>query len=334
MAKYLVGHTNAEPGSPVPEEMRVLQESGLEVTLISRMCRTEEDVIGLGRDVDALLVPHAPITRRVMDSMPKLKVVVRYGHGFDVVDVPAATEHGVVVANVPYVAEEVADHTLGLILACERKLAMLDRAIRAGRWQEAKGRLAPMSRIAGQALGLVGFGRIAQAVARRALGLGMVCLAHDPFLSAASIRERGVEPVAMEELLARSDFVSIHTPLNDETFHLISEKELRLMKPTAYLINTCRGPVVDEKALIKALQEGWIAGAGLDVFEVEPLPADSPLVTMENVILTPHSAGYSDASRPEGRSRAALEAVRVLKGYWPENLVNPEVKARVRLKER
>jgi len=333
MAKYLVAHTNAPPGAPLPEERKVFDNSSLKIELVSRRCRMEEEVIELGRRAHALLVPHAPITCRVMANMPNCRVVVRYGHGFDVIDVAAATEHGIVVANVPFVTEEVAEHTIMLALACERKVARLDRAIRAGEWQHAKQQLSPMSRIGGRTLGLVAFGRIARAVARRALALGLHCLATDPYVEPDVIKKCGVEPVELYELLARSDFVSLHTPLNCETRHLIGEGELRLMKPTAYLINTSRGPVVDEAALVRALRENWIAGAGLDVFEVEPLAADSPLLRFDNVILTPHSAGYSDASRPKGRVQAAQEVVRVLKGHWPKNLVNPEVKEKVRLRE-
>ena len=333
MASYLVAHTNASPGAPLPDETVVFQNSGLEVKLVSRICTTEEDVIELGREAHGLLVVKAPITRRVMANMLHCRVVVRYGHGFDVVDVPAATEHGIAVVNVPFVAEEVADHTIMLIFACERKVVRLDRAIRAGEWQGVKQQLPPMALIEGQILGLVGFGRIAQAVARRALALGLQCLAADPLVEPASIVEHGVEPAELDGLLARSDFVSLHTPLNSQTYHLIGEGELRTMKPNAYLIDTSRGPVADETALIRALQENWIAGAGLDVFEEEPLPTDSPLVELDNVVLTPHSAGYSDSSRPKGRTRAAQEAVRVLKGYCPENLVNPEVAEVLTLRE-
>ncbi len=331
--KYLVGHTNAPPDSPLPEERKVFADSGLEIELISRVCTTEEDVLEVGREAHALLVPHAPITRRVLENMPKCRVVVRYGHGFDVVDVAAATEHGIVVANVPFVAEEVAEHTIMLIFVCERKVVRLDRAIRAGEWQRAREQLSPMACLEGKTLGLVAFGRIAQAVTWRAQALGLECLAADPYVSPDIIKEHGAEPVELEELLSRSDFVSLHSPLNSETRHLIGERELRRMKPTAYLINTSRGAVVDEKALIRALKEGWIAGAGLDVFEVEPLPGDSPLIELDNVILTPHSAGYSDAGRPRGRAWAAQEVVRVLKGYWPKNLVNPEVKEKIKLRE-
>lgn len=335
MAQFLIVHTDAPADAPLPEERKVLADSGLDIEFVPRVCRSEEDVIELTRDADAVLNARSQMTRRVIENLRKCKVMVRYGVGVDTFDIPAATEHGIVLANVPdFCIEEVSNHALMLLLACAKKLVRLDRMIKAGEWAQKRSQIiSPMGRIVGQTLGLVAFGKIPRALARKALDLKLRCLAYDPYVSPEVMREHGVEPATLEELLRESDCISVHAPLTAETRHMFGEREFRTMKPSAYFINTSRGPVVNEAALIKALREGWIAGAGLDVFEVEPLPTDSPLVEFENVILLPHSASYSDEGFQELRTRVAQEAVRVLKGYWPQNLVNPAVREKVNLRE-
>ncbi|MFQ5827125.1 MAG: C-terminal binding protein, partial [Dehalococcoidia bacterium] len=239
---------------------------------------------------------------------------------------------GIVIANVPdFCMEEVSNHAMMMLLACAKKLVRLNAWVKEGHW--GRGLLKPMGAIHGQTLGLVACGNIGRATAVKARAFNMEVLGYDPFIDPGVPRASGIEMVDLPELLERSDYVSLHTPLTPESRHLMGEKELQLMKPSAFLINTSRGPVVDQGALIKALQEGWIAGAGLDVFEREPIDPDSPLLKMDNVIVTPHTASYSDAAFDELHRRVAEEMVRVLTGHWPLHLVNPAVRKKVRLLE-
>ncbi len=282
---------------------------------------SEGDLLDAASGAHALLVCYAPITRRVIDRMDRCRIVARYGIGVDNVDVDAATARGIVVTNVPdYCIEEVSDHALALLLACARRVPFLDRQARRGRWEARDA--APVRRLSGQVLGLVGFGKIPRRLAATAGGLGLALLAFDPFVSADDMAAQHVGKATLEELLARADFVSVHAPLVAETRGLIGEAALRAMKPTAYLINTSRGPVVSEQALVRALQEGWIAGAALDVVETEPPAQDSPLRTFDNVILTPHVAFYSEESVRELQRKAAENVARVLSGEAPRSPVN------------
>ena len=330
---YIIAHVDAAPDAPLPDERSVLARSGIEAQLVCKQCQSEEDVIELARDADAILDIHTPITRRIMENLHRCKVMVRYGIGVDSFDIPAATEHSIVLANVPdFCMEEVSNHALLLLLACAKKLTRLNAALKAGDWKARQTILSPMGTIHGQTLGLVAFGKIPRALVGKARALGLYCLAYDPYVNGETIRRYGAEPARLEELLAQADYVSVHTPLTEGTRRMFGEREFRLMKPTAFFINTSRGKVVDETALIRALREGWIAGAGLDVLEEEPPARDNPLLSMDNVILTPHSASYSDAAFAELRRRVVEEAVRVLKGHWPRSLVNPAVKEKVSLR--
>src|SRR5512144_1350861 len=253
----------------------------------------EAGVIEQARDADALIVSSSPVTRRVIEALEGLQVVVRTGVGYDVIDVPAATELGVVVVNVPDLwIREVANHALALLLAWNRKIVALDREMRAGVWSS-RVPGAVTGSLHGETVGIVGLGNIGSAFARRVSALETTMIACDPYVDDARFAALGVERVDLATLAARADYVSVHTLLNEETRHLVGEGFLRAMKPTACLINTSRGPVVDEKALIRALQARWLAGAALDVFEDEPLPSGSPLLQMDNVILTPHAAYFS-----------------------------------------
>jgi D-3-phosphoglycerate dehydrogenase len=286
-----------------------------------------ETVIARTRDADALVVVYSPITRAVMSALEGLKVVVRTGVGYDVIDVPAATDLGVVIVNIPDLwIREVANHALALLLAWNRKIVTSDRQVRSGIWSTGVpgGRTGSLH---GETVGIVGLGNIGSAFARRVAALETKVIAHDPYVDDARFEALGVERVSLEALAERSDYVSVHTLLNAETRHLIGEKFFRRMKPTAILINTSRGPVVDEAALIRALDDNRLAGAALDVWEQEPVATDNPLLKMDNVIATPHSAYFSSAAVAQVPRRCGEEAARVLTGQRPLNVVNAEVYA-------
>src|SRR5881296_2840496 len=246
----------------------------------------EGELIAKTRDADALVVVYSPITRGVMSALKNLKVVVRTGVGYDVIDVPAATELGVIVVNIPDLwIREVANHALALLLAWNRGVVVMDRQVHAGAW----GGRVPGSHtgaLHGETVGIVGLGNIGSAFARRVAALETKVIACDPYVDDARFAALGVERVSLEALAERADYVSVHTLLNAETRHLIDEKFFRRMKPTAILINTSRGPVVDEQALTRALHDGRLAGAALDVWEDEPIAHDNPLLAMDNVIAT------------------------------------------------
>jgi D-3-phosphoglycerate dehydrogenase / 2-oxoglutarate reductase len=285
----------------------------------------ESELIARTRDADALVVSFSPISRGVMSAIEGLKVVVRTGVGYDVIDVPAATELGVIVVNIPDLwIREVANHALAMLLAWNRKLITLDRQVRAGVWSGG----VPGERtgsLHGETVGIVGLGNIGSAFARRVAALDTKVIACDPYVDGRRFAALGVERVSLEAVAERSDYVSVHTLLNDETRHLIGEAFFRRMKPTALLINTSRGPVVDERALIRALEEKRLAGAALDVWEQEPVAADSPLLRMDNVIATPHAAYFSSPAVAAVPRRCGEEIARVLTGQRPLNVVNAEV---------
>ena len=284
-----------------------------------------EEIIQHARDADGLIVSSAPVTRRVMEALEGLKVVMRTGVGYDVIDVAAATELGVVVINVPDIwIREVANHALALLLAWNRQIVTLDRAVRAGGWSSPGPATGSLH---GETVGIVGLGNIGSAFARRVAALETRLIACDPYVDDARFKALGVERVDLMTLAARSDYVSVHALLNAETRGLIGEAFLRRMKPTACLVNTSRGPVVDESALGRALKEGWLAGAALDVFEQEPLGAGSPLRDIDNVILTPHAAYFSSPAVAQVPRRCGEEVARVLMKERPLNVVNPEVYA-------
>ncbi len=310
------------PESMLPEERRILGEVDAEVVPVP--CTTAAELTEAVRGAHALMVSNVPVTADVITAMPECRAIVTASIGFDHVDLAAATARGIPVANVPdFCAREVANHTMGLLLTCARKIVPLNNALHAGRWDRTM--FPPMSSIYGETLGLIAFGRIARQVALRARAFDLNVLAHDPYVDAATAAEFGVELVPLDELLRRSDFVSVHAPRTPATHHLLGSREFALMKPTAMIFNTGRGGVIDEQALAQALQAGEIAGAGLDVFEQEPIAADNPLLGMENVVLTPHAGGYSEESIRTVRRRAAEEVARILRGERPHNLVNGDL---------
>jgi D-3-phosphoglycerate dehydrogenase len=308
-----------------PDE-RILAQAGIE--FVFSPCESEDEVIAVAHDADILMVVYRNfISRSILENLPACKAVVRHGIGVDNIDVQAATDLGILVVNNPtYCIEEVSDMAIALLLACTRRIPLLDRAIRAGTWQNALAM--PGYRVCGSTLGLVGLGRIAQRVAEKARGFGMRLLAHDPYVSPAVAENLDVALVSFEALLQEGDFISLHAPYTDETRHLIGERELRMMKPSCYLINTARGPLIDTQALVRALDEGWIAGAGLDLLEnVPPMPSDHPLLRFDTVVLTPHAAWYSEEAMAELQETCAWDAVRVVRGEMPSSLVNPQVLA-------
>jgi len=285
------------------------------------------------REVDAIITTWGlRIDRQVIGALEKCVVIGVGSVGVDMVDIDAATAAGLVVTNVPDVfIEEVADHAMMLLLDVARMTPLMARMAREGAWYQARPILSRSPRLFGQTLGLFAFGNVARCTARRAKAFGMHVIAHDPYVSELEITAAGVEPVGFNELLARSDFLSVHAPHNAETEHAIDAAALARMKPTAAVINTARGPLIDEAALIAALRAGIIAGAGLDVLEQEPPVPDNPLLTMDNVVVTPHVASATTRMRPETRRRAAREVALVLRGRWPMSCVNPTVLPRVAL---
>jgi len=312
------------------EEVEELAKINAE--LVAADWATEDDIIEAARDADAVLTDTAQVTRRVIEALPKLKVVVCYGVGYDTIDVDAATDNGILVINIPdYCLEEISNQAIALLLTCARKLIFLNNSTKQGGWIECTRVLAPMGAIYGQTLGLIGCGNSGRKTAKKAQCFGLRILGYDPYVDKSLAREYGITLVSLRELLKESDYISVHASLNKETWHLIGENEFRQMKPSAYFINTSRGSIVDEAALIKALQEKWIAGAGLDVFEKEPVDADNPLLKMDNTVVTPHSAFYSDVALERLRRSVGQEAAAVLSGRWPKNTVNKTVKPKVNL---
>jgi D-3-phosphoglycerate dehydrogenase len=306
-------------------ERAIIEGAGLELT--AAQSKNQDEVIGVARDADAIIAQFAPVGARAIGALTRCQVIARYGTGVDIVDVDAASSRGILVTNVPseWCENEVADHAMALLLAAARKVCAYNAAVRAGTWQWQAGY--PIRRLRGSVLGLLSFGAIAQAVADRAAAFGMRVIASDPYLPDSDITARGAAPVSFEELLEQADYLVIQAPLTKETHRLFGEAELRRMKPTSFLINTARGPIVSDDALYLALREGWIAGAAVDVIEEEPgkqrnWKPDNPLFTLPNFVVTPHAAYYSEEAMRTVRDFAAREVVRVLTGQPPLSPVN------------
>jgi D-3-phosphoglycerate dehydrogenase len=298
----------------------VLSRVGAELLLAE--APTPQAIMQVARDADALLVTYAKVTAEMIGQMTRCRIIARFGIGVDNVDIAAATNASIVVTRVPdYCIDEVSDHTMALLLALARKIPFANSRAHRGRWEMPA--VVPIHRLRGSVLGLVGFGKIPQLVAPKAKAFGLRVISYDPFVSAETMKRAGAEKVDFSELVKVSDHISIHTPLVPETNHLFNADVFRRMKPTAHLINTARGSVVDEEALAQALDEGHLAGAALDVLSQEP-PSTSPLFGRDNVILTPHMSFYSAESLIDLQSKAAEEVVRVLTGEAPRNPLNPE----------
>jgi len=306
-------------------ERMIIEGAGL--NLIAAQCKSEDDVIEVARDAHAVIAQYAHVGARAIHAFTRCRVIARYGTGVDIVDVDAATRHNILVTNVPndWCENEVADHAMTLLLSVARKIRYYDRATRAGEWRWQSGQ--PIHRLRGRTMGLLSFGAIARAIATRATGFGIRVIAHDPYMAAEDIATRGAAPVSFDELIEQADYLVIQSPLTSETRDLINEAQLRRMKPSAILINTARGPIVNDAALYRALKEGWIAGAGLDDIEEEPAKLHNwkptnPLFSLDNVIITPHAAYYSEEAIHTVRDFAAHEVVRVLTGQPPLSPVN------------
>jgi len=300
--------------------------SAASVELVQRPLREPDGSVAAEiADADILISGGAVVDEAVLSQLRNVRFLLRPYVGYDDIDTDAATRHGIVFANVPDAfIEEVANHAMALILAGNRKLLETDRFVKSGRWSAgAPNREAsiPIRRLSSLTLGFVGFGNIARLVVERARPFGLTFLASDPYVTREAAAELGVSLVPIEQVMAESDIVSLHVLLNAQTRGMIDARLLGLMQPTAYLVNTSRGPVVDEKALIDALQAGRLAGAGLDVMEIEPIPADNPLLAMNNVILTSHIASYSQEGDISHQNRTAEILLQVVRGGLPERKV-------------
>ena len=317
MTRVLVTDSLTQPGEG--GGVGLLEEAGVELRFEPRPPGVPEaELIALLEGCDGVLAGSQRYNKEVFSGSPRLRVVARLGVGYDAVDLAAASTHGVAVTTTPGTLEyAVADHTFGLIIALAHQIAQDDRAIRAGRW----GRSVWGVDVARKTLGLVGLGRIGRNVAQRARGFEMRILAYDPYPNMETVREFGIELVALEELLGRSDFVSLHLPVTAETRGLMDARRIGLMKPGAFLINTARGPLIDEDALYEALQSGHLGGAGLDVRAAEP-PTDWRFNSLENVVMTPHVAATTDGRRLACGTMAATSILQVLRGERPPGLVN------------
>lgn len=309
-----------------------LEELGPVADIVEIPADTPEEFAKGAANVDALMTSWGiRIDEQIISSLNQCVVIGLSSVGVDMVDVEAATKAGIVVTNVPDIfIEEVADHAMMLLLTVRAMTPTMQRLAQED-WFSARPTLSRRPRLLGQTIGFYGFGHVAHAVAKRTQGFGVRLLAYDPYVSELEISAGGAEPVSFNELLERSDFVSIHAPHNAETHHAFSTDAFARMKSSAILINAARGKLVDEAALIEALRAGEIAGAGLDVLENEPPDPNNPLLTMENVVVTPHVASATTRMRPVSRRRAAREVRMVLSGRWPMSAVNPTVLPRVEL---
>jgi D-3-phosphoglycerate dehydrogenase len=281
-----------------------------------------EDILAVARDADAVLTTYAKITGDMIPQMTRCRIIARFGIGVDNVDIPVATSQGIVVTRVPdYCLDEVSDHAMALLLALIRKIPSSNARTQAGEWKMPA--VVPIHRLRGTVLGLVAFGQIPQLVAPKAKAFGMRVVTYDPYIPDEVLKRAGVDRVEFDELVRISDYISIHTPLMPATHHLFNADVFSRMKPGAYIVNTARGPIIDEAALAQALDQKKIAGAALDVMEKEP-PGSSPLFGRDNIIVTPHTSFYSEESLVDLQTKAAEEVVRVLTGQAPKNPVNPE----------
>ena len=305
-------------------ELETLTPLGAEIVEIDT--KDENEFVKAARDCDALYAKGRSITKKMIDGLERCKIIALGSVGVDSVDIAAATAKGIPVTNVPDTfIEEVADHAMTLLLGTFRRLVVQDKLVREGRWKEGRPMLYKFPRLMGQTLGFIAFGHVARAVAVRAKPFGLRLLAYDPYVEELVMSQYGVEPASLSEVLKQSDFVSMHAPSTPDAQHMLREEHFRQMKKTAIFINTGRGPTVHEPSLIKALEEGWIAAAGLDVVETEPIDMTNPLLKMEHVTLTAHVASASARFDPVRRRRVGAEIALALTGRWPRSCVNPGV---------
>ena len=330
MAKYRIvtpaGASFTVAGGGYDTEMEPL--AGIDAEIVEGPT-DEAGFIAAARDADAIYAKGIRITKAIIEALPaKCRAIVLGSVGVDSVDIAAATARGMPVTNCPDTfIEEVADHAMALLLAGFRRVIEQDRMVREGRWREGRPALLQIPRLMGQTLGFIAFGHVARAVARRARGFGLRMMAYDPFIEELVMPDYGVVPATLEEVLAQSDFISMHAPATPEAEGMLTEAHFRQMKKTAIFINTGRGPTVQEAGLIKALQEGWIAHAALDVLETEPPGNNNPILGMSNVTLSPHNASASARFDPARKRHVGRELALVLSGKWPMSCVNPAVLA-------
>jgi D-3-phosphoglycerate dehydrogenase / 2-oxoglutarate reductase len=315
MPRVICTSLNAEQGP----HNDILRAAGFEVSCVPRGISlfVNDDLIRLVRDADGIIAGSEPYPRKVIESLPKLRVIARTGVGFDAVDTAACDDRGIVVATTPGVNHHaVAEHTMAMLLGLSRGFPLVDRQVREGTWKRVA-----RPRVMGRTLGIVGLGRIGRAVATRAVGLGLKVLSFEPFPHREFCEQWGVELVSLDDLLSQSDYVSLHCPMSKDNHHLINSRTLAMMKPGSVLINTARGLLVNERDLYDVLKSGHLRGAGLDVFEVEPLPTSSPLLTLDNVLLCGHLAGLDEESHRDTFAMCADVIVALHKGKWPGECV-------------
>jgi len=313
----VIAHTSF--GDDLAVERAVLRPLDAEIIHTGNL--TEPDALAAVKQADALMVTLERVTAPIINSMERCRIISRAGTGLDTIDIPVATARGIWVAYVPdYSIDEVSTHAIALLLTQARGIVPLVQSTRSGQWDPMCS--GPVYRLREQTLGVIGFGRIGQATASKGRGLGLTVIVYDPFLNAEAAERLGVRAVDLDTLARESDYITLHTPLIDATRHLINTDFLSKVKPTAYLINAARGPLVDEAALLNAVRNGQLAGAALDVLSTEPAGSDNPLLHEERILITPHSAWYSEEAKIEMRTRAAEEVVRVLQGQPPRAPAN------------
>ncbi len=337
MSRDVVGFKVVLPLAMGGESKKYPRKFGeMGVAFAARPCASDDEFIAFAREAEAIITVGSirPVLRKVIESLERCRLVSNTQIGYDSIDIEAATERGILVTNVPdYCTEEVSDHAMALLLACVRKIVPLHEAARRGQWglsasgvEIQTGIWPRMSRLQGQTLGLLGLGKVSRALVPKARGFQLRVIAYDPYVSPEIARQMGVELVDWQQLLRESDFLSIHAALTPETRHILSTEAFQEMKPTACLINTARGGFIDEAALCQALKNGEIAMACLDVTDPEPPDPKSPLLALDNVIITAHSAFFSPTSEAERWHRPVEEVARVMRGEWPRALVNPQAR--------
>lgn len=310
------------PWESLEPEREILSKVGAD--LVVAPSDKEEELIELARTVNGILTCWAKVTKNVIEAARKCQVIARYGIGVDNVAVEEATQKGIIVTNVPtYCTDEVSDHAMALLFSCARKVCFYNKAIKKGQWNLQVGN--KMFRLRGKTLGLIGFGKIGRAMVPKAKAFGLNVITFDPYVSEEEAKEYGVVLTSLDKLFGKADFISLHVPLTKSTYKLLNEERFRKMKNTAYVINTSRGGVIDTEALVKAVKKNWIAGAGLDVLPQEPPDVNDPLLTQENIVLTPHAAFCSAESLLDLQRIAANNVSCALQGKKPEYIVNPEV---------
>jgi D-3-phosphoglycerate dehydrogenase / 2-oxoglutarate reductase len=319
MSKYKIVITDIQHKNFIPEE-EVFKSSDYE--LIIKDCKTEEEIIELTKDADGVIANLVPISKKAIDNMAKCKIISRYGVGYDSVDLEAATANGIIVANVPdYCPEDVSDQAMAMLLSCIRKIIVRSKKVSEGKWNI--GEDEKVYRITGKKLGIIGLGRIGRVFLRKMKGFDLSeYLVYDPFISQETADQYGVTLVSLKNLIAESDYISIHSPLNNDTEKMISRKEFSMMKNNAIIINTARGPIIDQEALLDALKSGQINSAGIDVFSHEPIERNSELLALDNIVLSDHHAWYSEESYVELKTKAAMNVKNYLEHKTAPYAVN------------